>query len=173
MLNKSNVFKSMIALVLGFVLFVLFRAIHQDPYFISSTMIGRPMPLFSLPELSNGKSLVRQSLFLHKNSILYVFDPACKDCIKYFPQLNNVLARCGVASFALLEGGNLKSANHFSLKIKNMFQTVIVDSNYKLFDLLGVSKLPTVFLVDQSGVVRSMVEPSVQNNTWKQVVQKK
>jgi cytochrome c biogenesis protein CcmG/thiol:disulfide interchange protein DsbE len=133
----------------------LLLGLSKDPREIPSPLIGKPAPVFSLPQLGQPQALAwsPQSM-AGKVWLLNVFASWCVPCLVEHPLLIT-MAREGTLPVV---GFNYKddaaAASAWLAKHGNPYLTVVADrTGTAAFDY-GVYGVPESFLIDRTGTIR-------------------
>lgn len=151
--------------MLGLLLFGLGR----DPNKVSSALINRALPEFTLPDLYGTDVTHSRSELIGGISIVNVWATWCPPCHIEHPYLVEISARETEITFV---GVNYKDdgddAREFLDDKGNPFQFNIVDLDGRLGIDLGVAGAPETFLVDSTGTIRYRHVGVVDNDVWEE-----
>jgi len=131
---------------------VLAVGLRLDPRLVPSPLIGKPLPEFSLPELSDEKQLSAESL--HGTPLLLnVWASWCAACRVEHPLLVE-LARAGRVPIV---GLNYKDTRVDALawldRYGNPYERTVFDQEGRLGLDLGVYGVPETFVLDGNGII--------------------
>jgi len=144
------VFMVLAAILLGGVL----RNSGKDNSAISSPLLGKPVPEFSLPVLGEPGRRLGKADFLGKPYLLNVWGSWCVNCRDEHPQLM-ALARSGRIRVV---GYNYKDAPEEAQRwlqaFGNPYETILADEEGRAALDFGIYGAPETFLVDAGGVIR-------------------
>jgi peroxiredoxin len=118
--------------------------------------VGESAPDFSLPELS-GPAV---SLAGKKGDVvLLYFWAQCAVCQRQLPALEGLYGKHRKRGFSILavNVGQKPMIVEFYAKQSSLTFPVLVDEKMKVSGRYGVTRVPTVFLLDRQGVVREKV----------------
>lgn len=142
----------------------LLRGIELDPDELPSPLIGKPVPAFTLLELSSGKNLTSDDL-KGKVILLNVWATWCVSCKMEHPYLLQ-LSKEGV----MIAGLNYKDDNQQAIQwleeLGNPYIFNIVDAQGKLGLDLGVFGAPETYLVDTQGIIRYKHVGTLNERVW-------
>jgi cytochrome c biogenesis protein CcmG, thiol:disulfide interchange protein DsbE len=124
-----------------------------DKHFIASVMVGKPVPEFSLPSLTDpGKNVTSQQL-RGKPYVLNVWGTWCPECRVEHQSLLQIQQLGRVP----LIGVNWRDADEEALawlaQLGNPYSQVAVDKQGRLAIDLGVYGAPETFLIDARGII--------------------
>jgi cytochrome c biogenesis protein CcmG/thiol:disulfide interchange protein DsbE len=126
----------------------------RDTSAIPSPLIGKPIPVFSLPLLGDPARTVSNKDLLGKPYLMNVWGSWCPTCRDEQPQLT-ALARSGKIRVI---GYNYKDvpadAQQWLKTFGNPFEFVLADEEGRVALDWGVYGAPETFLVDANGVIR-------------------
>lgn len=143
--------------LVGFlILFVLFYSrLGKDTTVVTSTMLNKPLPAFSLPMLNQPDKMLTNADLPKSPYILNVWGSWCITCRIEHPFLLQMASQ-GVA----IVGVNYKDETADALKYlnehKDPFVLNVQDSGAYGIDL-GLTGAPESFVVDKNGVVRQHI----------------
>lgn len=147
-----------IGLFVAFIILVAVGLLQPAPREITSAMIGKPLPEFTLPAAMDGREGVKSADFRlplseGKPRLLNIFASWCIPCAVEAPQLM-VLSQEG----ALIEGIAIRDKNEdvaaFLAQHGNPFQRIGSDVVSAVQLELGSSGVPETFVVDGQGIIR-------------------
>jgi peroxiredoxin len=133
-------------------------ALSQEPTkspVSSESLIGKKLPDFNLSDL-NGKK-VRFSNFAGKVILLDFWATWCPDCREVVGHIQEMSARSrdtGLAVVTLSVDTKPETVKNFMEKNTYTFPVLMAAEDTRT--VFQVKRIPTVYLVDQSGVVRAM-----------------
>lgn len=143
----------------------LWRGLSIDPSHLPSALVGKPLPEFSLPSLSDG-AVVDRDKIIGEPFLLNVWATWCPTCIHEHPYLMK-LAEQGVK----IVGLNYKDENDKALqwleRLGDPYHLNIVDAEGILGLNLGVYGAPETFIVDREGVIRHRHAGDLNDRVWK------
>jgi cytochrome c biogenesis protein CcmG/thiol:disulfide interchange protein DsbE len=145
----------LVALLLG----LLFAALRRsdEPSVLPSALIGKPVPDFALPPLSNLTAesgpvpgLSSAQLKSGQVSILNVWASWCAPCIAEHPQLIE-LSQQGIPIYSINYKDKPDAARRFLANHGNPFRAIGADeSGFTAIDF-GVYGVPETFVIDRDG----------------------
>ena len=155
-----------VALVLGY---FLYNGIGKDPSHLDSALVGREVPAFQLPLLSQPSKTVDQSMLKGEVRLLNVWATWCPTCRAEHPYLDR-LAKQGVPIVGLNYKDDRAEAQQWLQDLGNPYRFVMEDSDGAVGFDLGVYGAPETFLIDASGVVRYRRVGEVNEQVWQQTL---
>lgn len=161
----------LVALLVGILLAAgvyLSREPNRDA--LPSTLIGKPLPQFALPDLFREDHIVTNKDFAGTPYLLNVWGSWCPECRVEHP----VLTKFADTKRIPVVGYNWKDEKQDAMKwleqFGNPYYNVIVDQDSKTAIDFGVYGAPETFLIDGKGIVRwKYVGPVTQEVIDKQV----
>lgn len=144
---------------------VLYEGLGKDPSLLESARIGKPVPEFTLPLLTEENREVGEDVLQGEVVLLNVWATWCVSCRQEHPYLNR-LAEKGVT----LVGLNYKDERELALgwlsDLGDPYAFNIYDPEGSLGFDLGVYGTPETFLIDADGVVRHRHVGVVNERVW-------
>jgi cytochrome c biogenesis protein CcmG/thiol:disulfide interchange protein DsbE len=175
-----------LAFFIPFVLFIglsvfLFSGLFSNPMERESSVIGRPVPDFALPDLQQPEQIWTAEKLKGQAYLLNVWGTWCVTCNAELAYLTE-LRKQGVKIVGLYyqqptdaafgEVFNLSVLQQeVTLKLQqqgNPYQWNILDKDRTLIFDLGVTGAPETFLVDASGVIREHHIGDINPQLWQQ-----
>ncbi len=121
---------------------------------ITSKMIGKPLPKFSLPPAHAPQPGLGSASFQQgQPRLLNIFASWCIPCIAEAPVLLE-MARKGVPIDAIAIRDRPQDVNRFLQRNGNPYQRIGSDVNSAVQMALGSSGVPETFVVDGRGIIR-------------------
>lgn len=148
-------------LVAGF----LYKGLYLDPTDIGSTMIGKPMPSFSLPSLEDPQRLVSAEDIKGKPSLVNVWATWCPTCKAEHEMLNKLAAQ-GVLVYGINYKDNGDAARDWLQMFGNPYGFNVEDPDGSLGLDLGVYGAPETFVVDKQGIIRDKFVGAIDERVW-------
>jgi cytochrome c biogenesis protein CcmG/thiol:disulfide interchange protein DsbE len=141
----------------------------EDPEVQVSQMVGKPLPVFSLPNLSDGTLLTAQNL-PNTPYLLNVWGSWCPSCVVEHPMLLEIAA-AGVPIVGVNYKDEQADALSYLAKHQNPFVLNVQDQAGSLGLDLGLTGAPESFVVDATGVIRLHVVGIVDADNWQAQIQ--
>lgn len=132
----------------------LFVGLYRDPTEVSSPLLGKPVPQFSLPRLDNSEILFSESEFLGKVSLLNVWASWCVTCREEHPVLGDLAHRHAAILYGLNYKDDTTKARQYLVEYGNPYRASAVDASGRVGIEWGVYGVPETFVVDKQGIIR-------------------
>ncbi len=134
---------------------------------------GFPAPNFTLPDL-NGKPVnLKKVTLANKVTIVNFWATWCAPCKAEIPDFVKFYTRNSQKRLAIL-AVDLKdqpsAVKNFATKAKMKF-TVLTDTSGKVGELYQIFSIPSTFIIDQKGTIRSVIKGSTNLRVLDQRVQ--
>ena len=144
--------------IIPFILFLavatlLYRGLSNDPTQLPSTLVGQPMPAFSLPSLDDPNKIITNTDLIGTPALVNVWATWCPTCMVEHSELKK-LAEQGVRIVGVSYKDYRTSAQAFLANQGNPYQAVIFDEKGDLGLDLGVYGAPETFVLDAKGIVK-------------------
>ena len=145
--------KYLLPVVLFFVLVgFLFVGLYKDPSEVSSPLIGKSTPQFSLPRLE-GSRIFTQDEFQGKVSLLNVWATWCYACRQEHPILLDLADRKVAPIYGLNYKDIAAEAKQYLINYGNPYTANAFDENGRVGIEWGVYGAPETFLIDKNGII--------------------
>ncbi|MBF6603157.1 MAG: DsbE family thiol:disulfide interchange protein [Sphingorhabdus sp.] len=144
-----------VPLVLFGLFFAVFAAglITPKNDVITSKMVGKPMPEFSLPAaVEQRPALSSSDLKDGKPKLLNIFASWCLPCIAEAPQLL-ALQQAGVDIYAIASRDTSEDIANFLNRWGNPYSRIGSDTTSSVQLELGSSGVPETFVIDGNGII--------------------
>lgn len=143
-----------LALFLGFIALVMFGLYRPADREVASTMIGKPLPPFSLRAASADRpGLARADLADGKPRLLNIFASWCVPCAVEAPQLAALKAE-GVEIAGVAIRDRPEDVAAFLVRNGNPFTRIGADDRSEVQFGIGSSGVPETFVIDGKGTIR-------------------
>lgn len=167
----------------AFIVFVaigvfLYQGLYSDPRQHESSLLGRPMPPFALPDLMQDDKTYDTSVFDGQVSLLNVWGVWCVTCAVELPYLTQ-LKQQGVRIVGLYYEQDLdpdfggKSLAQIRREVRAKLNQLGDPYAFNIFDVkrdysldLGVTGAPETFLIDQYGNIRLHHIGDINPRVW-------
>jgi cytochrome c biogenesis protein CcmG/thiol:disulfide interchange protein DsbE len=151
----SRYLRFMVPLLL-FVLLValLYRGLSLDPKIVPSPLIGKPMPVFSLPQLENPAATLGDRDLRGKVSVLNVWATWCVSCRAEHAVLMELAKTGKVNLYGLDYKDERDSAESWLAQLGNPYIANAFDQNGRVGIDWGVYGTPETFIMDRQGIIR-------------------
>jgi cytochrome c biogenesis protein CcmG/thiol:disulfide interchange protein DsbE len=139
-----------------FVLILLFLGIglRLNPREIPSPFIGKPAPMFSLPQLADADRRISPADMRGQVWLLNVWASWCVSCREEHPVLMQFAATAAVPIIGLNYKDGRADGNAWLDKFGNPYKSSAFDAEGRVGIDYGVYGVPETFVIDKSGVIR-------------------
>lgn len=162
--------KYLLPVILFFILTsFLFVGLYRDPTEVSSPLLGKPVPQFSLPRLADSEAVFSQDEFLGKVSLLNVWASWCVACREEHPVLTELAHRHEVILYGLNYKDDTADARQYLIEYGDPYLASAVDASGRVGIEWGVYGVPETFVVDKNGIIRYK---HIGVITWRDVEEK-
>lgn len=141
-------------LVLAALIALFARGLFLDPSVVSSPLIGKPAPTFSLPRLAGGGARITQAEWQGRVALLNVWGSWCVACRDEHPVLMQFAALHLVPVYGLDWKDEQPAAEDMLAKQGDPYTAVAFDAAGDVGIDWGVYGAPETFLLDKHGVIR-------------------
>jgi cytochrome c biogenesis protein CcmG, thiol:disulfide interchange protein DsbE len=133
---------------------VLYIAVVRAPdkHFLASVLIGKPMPEFTLPSLTESGNVTSREL-QGKPYMLNVWGTWCGSCRIEHPALLEIQQLGQVPIVGLNWRDDDELAREWLAQLGNPYSHIAVDKQGRLAIDLGVYGAPETFLIDAKGII--------------------
>ncbi|KPH60400.1 DsbE family thiol:disulfide interchange protein [Novosphingobium sp. ST904] len=143
-----------LALFVAFVALVMLGLYRPADKTVASTLVGKPMPAFSLPAaLPDRPGLNSADMADGKPHLVNIFASWCIPCRVEAPQLG-ALARAGVPIEGISVRDSTEALQGFLEENGDPYKRVGADDDGKVQLSLGSSGVPETYVIDGKGVIR-------------------
>ncbi|QIB64405.1 DsbE family thiol:disulfide interchange protein [Kineobactrum salinum] len=142
----------------------LYRGLSLDPMAMPSALIDRPLPSFTLTELSDERPLVRADV-VGEAALFNVWATWCISCRVEHPYLQQ-LADSGIPIYGINYKDDSAAARRWLAELGDPYRANIVDREGSLGVDLGVYGAPETYLVDAEGVIRYRHVGVIDERVW-------
>jgi DsbE subfamily thiol:disulfide oxidoreductase len=140
----------------------------KAPNVVPSVMVGRPVPVFSLPPLQKGKPNLTSTDLKGKVTLVSMFASWCEQCMIEHPLLDEV-KKAGIALVGIDYKDRVESARTWLAKLGNPYDAIGVDADGRAAIDFGVYGVPESYLIDKQGIIRfkqtGPLKPDILQNT--------
>lgn len=158
--------KLFIPFVAFFVLSILlYQGLKKDPNDLPSALVGKQMPSFALPSLSDETKILTDKDFEGSPYLLNVWATWCPSCKVEHPYLLK-LAQMGVPIVGINYKDDRDEAMALLKSMKDPYVDNIADEEGRLGLDLGVYGAPETFVVDAKGIIRYRLAGVVTEEVW-------
>ena len=147
-------FRYFLPAILFFVLAgFLVVGLYKDPTAVSSPLVGKPVPQFSLPRLWDNEAMFSEREFPGEVSLLNVWATWCLACRQEHPVLSE-LSRQAVTIYGLNYKDDVSEARQYLTEHGDPYAASAVDKSGRVGIEWGVYGVPETFVIDKTGVIR-------------------
>ena len=132
----------------------LFIGLFLNPSEVPSPLIGKPMPVFSLPRLANPGMTITNSDMQGRPALVNVWATWCVACREEHPLLVSFSQSTDVPIYGLNYKDNRTSALRWLKDLGNPYVANLYDEDGRVAIDWGVYGAPETFVVDQQGIIR-------------------
>lgn len=140
--------------VFGVLVAFLGRGLYLNPSEVPSPLIGKPAPVFELPQLHDSSSRFSSRDMLGKVWLLNVWASWCVACRAEHPLLVNLARSRVVPLYGLNYKDNHDDAIEWLQSFGNPYVMSIVDLDGRVGIDFGVYGVPETFVIDKEGIIR-------------------
>lgn len=144
----------------------LYKGLFLNPQDIGSTMIGKPLPAFSLPALEDASRTLSSEDLKGRPALLNVWATWCPTCKAEHAMLNR-LSEQGVAIYGVNYKDDDAAARKWLADYGNPYIMNVQDPQGSLGINLGVYGAPETFLIDKDGIVRHKLVGAIDEQVWR------
>jgi cytochrome c biogenesis protein CcmG/thiol:disulfide interchange protein DsbE len=145
---------------------LMFKGLWQDPKLVSSPLIDKPIPHFSLPELLDPAKTVEPEQFKGKVWLLNVWGSWCPECWREHGYLEVLSQREGLTIVGINWRDETADALGMLREAGNPYTAIGVDPDTTAVLDLGVYGAPESYLIDKQGVIRFKQVGAVTPELW-------
>lgn len=147
----------------------LWRGLSLDPHHLPSVQVGRQIPTFRLPELTNSHSVFSSLQLRNQVVLLNVWASWCEACVEEQAFMLQ-LARQGVRLYGLNYKDQAVDAQNWLAQWGNPYLKIGQDVQGKVAIDLGVYGAPETFVIDKNGVIRYRHVGVMTAKVWEQTI---
>lgn len=132
----------------------LWAGLFHDPHEVPSPLIGKPAPLFTLPQLQAPGETFSPTSMRGKVWLLNVWASWCAACRDEHAFLNEISKLGGVSLIGLNYKDERENALSWLQRFDNPYLVSAADVDGKVAIDYGVYGAPETFVIDRQGVIR-------------------
>lgn len=158
--------------LLAFVILVgfLLRGLFSDPTELSSALVGKPVPAFTVPDIYNTQKLHTEQVLHGRPMLLNVWATWCPTCRAEHDYLNQ-LAQQGVYIVGLnYKDDSRNKAVNWLNTLGDPYQLNLFDESGRVAIEFGVYGAPETFVIDAQGRIRYRHVGDVNERVWQNVI---
>jgi len=140
----------------AFAVLVVFLAIGltHDPREVPSPLIGKPAPVFTLPQLHDASKNFSVADMKGQVWLLNVWASWCVSCREEHPVLVEFAKTHAVPVIGLDYKDQVADAKQWLEKLGNPYTQIAVDSDGRVGIDYGVYGVPETYVIDKQGIIR-------------------
>lgn len=158
--------------LLAFLLLVgfLLRGLFSDPTELSSALVGKPVPSFTVPDIYDTGVIHTEQVLSGRPMLLNVWATWCPTCRAEHEYLNQLAAQ-GVYIVGLnyKDDSRSKAVNWLNT-LGDPYQLNLFDESGRVAIEFGVYGAPETFVIDAAGRIRYRHVGDVNERVWQQVI---
>jgi cytochrome c biogenesis protein CcmG/thiol:disulfide interchange protein DsbE len=159
--------------LLAFLLLVVFllRGLFSDPTELSSALVGKPVPAFTVPDIYDTSVIYSEQVLKGRPMLLNVWATWCPTCRAEHAYLNQLAAQ-GVYIVGLNYKDDSRSkALNWLTTLGDPYQLNLFDASGRVAIEFGVYGAPETFVIDAQGRIRYRHVGDVNERVWQQVLE--
>ncbi|MEO8314658.1 MAG: DsbE family thiol:disulfide interchange protein [Pseudomonadota bacterium] len=153
------------------ILFAVALCRAPDKQLVPSALIGKPVPVFVLPDLLKPDAKVDSAVFKGRWHLVNVWGTWCVECRGEHPVLLDIQREGKVAIVGLNYQDEDDKARQWLVDLGNPYEAVAIDREGRASIDFGVYGAPESFLVNPQGIIVKKVIGQITANSWKQISQ--
>ena len=142
----------------------------KDPRRMSSELINKPFPPFSLTELYEETETLTEDLVKGQVSLVNVFGSWCVACNVEHPLLMKIAERKEVTLIGMDWRDERPKAKRWLAERGNPYEKIIFDNESVLAIKLGVTGAPESFIIDKAGQIRFKHVGVITPKIWRETL---
>lgn len=142
--------------------------LYQNPHQLPSSMLGKQVPAFTAPSLTESSARLSNTIFKGRYTLLNVFASWCAACRMEHPILMDIAASHRIVLLGLSYKDNASTVLDWLQAYGNPYRAIINDANGDIAINLGVFGTPESFLVDPSGRIVYKQSGPLTQKEWQQ-----
>lgn len=158
--------------LIAFLLLVVFllRGLFSDPTELSSALVGKPVPAFTVPDIYDTSVIYSEQVLKGRPLLLNVWATWCPTCRAEHAYLNQLAAQ-GVYIVGLNYKDDSRSkALNWLTTLGDPYQLNLFDASGRVAIEFGVYGAPETFVIDAQGRIRYRHVGDVNERVWQQVL---
>ncbi|HUU71528.1 MAG TPA: DsbE family thiol:disulfide interchange protein [Burkholderiales bacterium] len=140
--------------VFALIVVFLWVGLSLNPREVPSPLIGKPAPVFELPQLRESGAAIRSGDLKGQVWLLNVFASWCTPCLEEHPYLVSLAQRDLVPVYGLNYKDGRNAALKWLGKHGDPYTGIAVDTEGRTGIEFGVYGVPETFVIDKEGVIR-------------------
>ncbi|MDN7136686.1 DsbE family thiol:disulfide interchange protein [Pseudidiomarina sp. 1ASP75-14] len=144
----------------------LMRGLFSDPTELSSALVGKPVPQFSVPDIYDPSQIYTEEVLKGEPMLLNVWATWCPTCRAEHEYLNQLAAE-GVTIIGLnYKDDSRDKAINWLNTLGDPYRLNLFDANGAVALEFGVYGAPETFLIDADGRIRYRHVGDVNERVW-------
>ncbi len=131
----------------------LLVGLNRDPSFVPSPLIGKQVPVFSLPRLGTADQVVTDADLRGQFTVLNVWATWCPGCRREHPVLNQIAAQGQIPIYGLNWKDDAAKAGEWLKQLGNPYAANAFDAEGRVAIDWGVYGAPETFLIGPDGTI--------------------
>ncbi|MFW2176202.1 MULTISPECIES: DsbE family thiol:disulfide interchange protein [unclassified Moraxella] len=148
---------------------LFYTRLGKDTTVVTNTSLNRPLPSFSLPDLTNPSQMLNQSQLPKQPFLLNVWASWCVTCKIEHPFLLQ-MSKAGVPIVGVNYKDEAKDALAYLNEHQDPFAINVQDKDGKLGIDLGLTGVPESFVVDSQGKIRQHILGEINEERYNKQV---
>lgn len=148
--------------------FFLWRGLSLNPREVPSPLIGKPVPAFSVPLLSDSSKVLSSTELRGKVYLLNVWGSWCVSCREEHPVLVELAKKGAIPIYGLNWKDKHEDAVTWLARFGDPYVASGVDRDGKVAIDFGVYGAPETYLVDREGVIRFKQTGPLTRKVWEE-----
>lgn len=140
--------------IFGLLIVAFLFGLQHDPRKIPSVLIDKPVPAFSLAELSEPDVMITEQGLPSRPFLLNVWASWCTACLQEHPLLVSLSEQTGITIYGLNYKDEREAALQWLQRYGNPYEKSLFDHEGKTGIELGVYGVPETFIIDGNGIIR-------------------
>lgn len=150
---------------------LMFRGLSLDPSKVPSPLVGKPVPVFSLPSLDDPGRTVTDADLRGQVSLVNVWFSTCASCRAEHPELVRIARENAVQIVGFnwkeeSKGDALAMLRSFG----NPYKMIAFDETGRVGIDWGVYGAPETFVVDRKGMIRYKQIGPIDRQVWEKTL---
>lgn len=141
----------------------LYKGLSLEKDVIPSALVGKPFPIFSLPNLEGDSILTKKQLV--GPALVNIWATWCPSCYDEHTYLNT-LSNAGVVIYGINYKDEDKAALDWLKHMHNPYKLIISDKDGRLGIDLGVYGAPETFIIDKNGSIVFRYVGPIDEKVW-------
>lgn len=133
---------------------LLWAGLSLDPRLLPSSMISKPFPSFSLPNLNAQTDLVQTNDLKGKVGMVHIWATWCGICLQEHDALMEISKKSSFPMYGILYQDDPRDGRRWLQQNGDPYDLSILDQRGRLGLDLGVYGTPETFVIDAKGIIR-------------------